>query len=125
MFQLLDKLWNPVEYDQKLFTFTASYIERVFQNIGEEKKRITNIKNLEIERCDKLKKEFKALNEFSEYNLTKYMCIKPNQNLVLYGSSYARSVLKSLGIRVAKCNNQSNECSDLDKINNLIENRIF
>ena len=125
MFQLLDLLWNPVEYDPKLFTFTATYIEAIFHTINGEKKRITTLKNLEIERCDKLKKEFKALNEFSEYNLTKYMCIKPNQSLILYGSSYARSVLKSLGIRVAKCNNQSNECSDLDTINSLTEKRIF
>ena len=126
MLQLLDLLWNPVEYDPKLFTFTATYTEATFQTIDGEMKRIMNIKNLEIERCDKLKKEFKALNEFSEYNLTKYMCIKPNQNLVLYGSvADINKELKSLGIRVSKCNNQINECYDIDKINNLIENRVF
>ena len=126
MFRLLDLLWNPVEYDPKLFKFTATYTEVTYQIIDGVKKRIVNIKNLEIERCDKLKNEFKALNEFTEYNLTKYMCIKPNQNLILYGTTAdIRNDLKSLGIQVSKCNNQSNECYNFDKINNLIENRIF
>ena len=126
MFQLLDLSWNPIEYDPKLFVFNATYTEATFQMIDGEMKRIINIKNLEIERCDKLKKEFEALNEFSEYNLTKYMCIKPNQSLILYGSiSDSRSNLKTLGIQVLKCDNQTNECSGLDTINNLIEKRIF
>ena len=127
MFQLLDLLWNPVEYDPKLFTFTATYIEAIFHTINGEKKRITTLKNLEIERCDKLKKEFKALSEFSEYDLTKYMCIKPNQKLILYGTATdIHSDLKSLEIKLSKCNNQlNNNCYNLDEINKLIENRMF
>ena len=126
MFQLLDKLWNPVDYDPKVFTFTVIYIEGIFQNIDGISKRITNLKNLEIERCDKLKKKYKALNEFSEYNLTKYMCIKPNQNLILYGTANdILNNLNSLEIRLSKCNNKTNECYNLDKINDLIKNRVF
>ena len=125
MFRLLDLLYNPVDYDPKLFTFTATYTETIYTIINGEKKRINNIKNLEIERCDKLKKEFKELNELSEYNLTKYMCIKPNQNLILYGSATdIHNDITSLGIQVSKCDNQTNECFDLDMINNLIEKRI-
>ena len=126
MFQLLDKLWNPVDYDPKVFTFTVIYIEGIFQNIDGISKRITNLKNLEIERCDKLKKKYKALNEFSEYNLTKYMCIKPNQNLILFGiAKDIHSDLKSLKIKLSKCNNKTDECYSLDKINDLIKNRVF
>ena len=126
MFQLLDLSWNSVEYDPKLFTFSATYTEVDFQSIDGVKKRIINIKNLEIERCDKLKKEFEALNEFSEYNLTKYMCIKPNQSLILYGStSDVNKEVSSLSIQLSKCNNKSTECYNVDKINNLINNRIF
>ena len=127
MFQLLDLLWNPVEFDPKLFVLTVTFTEATFQTVDGEKKRVTNIKNLEIDRCDKLKKEFKILNEFSEYNLTKYICIKPNQNLSLYGSpDDVHNDLKSLAIRVSKCKNQLNDkCSDSNMINNLIENRIF
>ena len=40
MFQLLDLLWNPVEYDPKLFAFTVTYTETIFQIIDGEKKRI-------------------------------------------------------------------------------------
>ena len=126
MFQLVDLLWNPVEYDPKLFTFTASNIEASFQNIGGETKRVTNIRNLEIERCDKLKKEFIELDEFFEYDLTKYMCIKPNQNLILYGSATdTHSNLKNLEIKLSKCNDQLNNCYDLDTFNKIIKNRIF
>ena len=125
MFQLLDLLWNPVEYDPKLFTFIATYTETFFQTINGEKKRMNNIRNLEIERCDKLKKEFKVLNKLPEYNLTKYMCIKPNQNVILLGSATdIHSDLKSLGILVSKFNNQRNESSSAD-VNTVIENRIF
>ena len=126
MFQLLDLYWNPIEYDPKLFTITAKYIETIFENINGVKTRNINIKNLELERCDKLKKEYKALNEFLDYDLTKHMCIKPNQNLILYGSATdLHSDMKSLQIRLTKCNNLYNECYDLDVINKLIESRIF
>ena len=127
MFTLLDLYYNPVGYDPKLFTFTANYIEATFNIIDGEKKRNTSMRNLEIERCDKLKKEFKNLNEFSEYNLTKFMCIKPNQNIILYGTTTdIHNELKLLEIKVSKCNNnQLNECYDIDMTNNLIENRIF
>ena len=126
MFQLVDLLWNPVEYDPKIFTFTVNYMETSFQNIDGKIKRITNIKNVEVESCDKLKKDYKILNEFYEYDLTKYMCIKPNQNLILYGTaSDIYSNLKTIEIQLLKCNNQQNKCNDLDEINKFFDNRMF
>ena len=126
MFDLLDLYWNPVDYDPKLFTFSVIYTETTFRTINGERKRITINQELETERCDKLKKDFKVLDELSQFNLTKYWCIKPNQSLVIYGSaSDIRNDMKSLSILVSRCNNETNECSDFDTINNILEKRIF
>ena len=127
MFQLLDLTWNPVEYDPRIFTVSGTYTEAMNQIIDGKSKRITKVRNIEFERCDKLKKEYKSLSEFIHYNLTNYMCIKPNQSLILYGTATdIYSGLKTFEIHVSKCNNITNhDCYNSDFIDDLIENRIF
>ena len=127
MFQLLDMTWNPVEYDPRIFTISASYNEAMFEKVDGKQKRNTIIREIEFERCDKLKKEYKILSEFTQFNLTDYLCLKPNQSLILYGtSSNIYSNLKTFEIHVSKCNNLTNgNCYSSDFIDSLMEKRMF
>ena len=124
LLQLLDKTGNVMEYDIKLFSFSAIYNQFILENIDGEIKRINKKINLEIERCDLLKKIFPALDNFSNYNLTKYMCIKPNQSLILFGiSDDLNNNYKSLEIKINKC--EGNNCYNSKIMEDLIENSIF
>ena len=109
LIQLLDKNGNNVEYDTKLFSFNAIYNQATFEELDGKIKRINKVNNLEIERCDKLKKFIPGLNNFYKYNLTRFMCIKPNQNIILSGMvDDLKSNYKSLEININKC--RGNNC---------------
>ena len=124
LLQLLDKTGNELEYDTKLFYFNATYIQTIFENINGKEKRMNKQINLEIERCDKLKKNFSALENFSNYNLTQFMCIKPNQSIILFGmSDDLNSNYKTLQIKINKC--IGNNCYDSKIVENIMENSIF
>ena len=122
--QLLDKTGNIMEYNTKLFYFNVTYTQTIFENINGEIKRINKKINLEIERCDKLKKIFPAFRNFTNYNLTKFMCIKPNENLILSGTADdLNSNYKSLEITINKC--KGNNCYNSKILEDIIENSIF
>ena len=124
LIQLLDKTGNVMEYDTKIFSFSASYIQTIIENINGVSKRITKQTNLEIERCDKLKKIIPGLDNFYEYNLTQFMCIKPNQSIILYGIvDDLNNDYKSLKITINKC--RGNNCYNSKIVENIMENSIF
>ena len=124
LLQLLDKTGNGMEYDTKLYSFSVTYYETIFEDISGEMKRTNKQTKLEIERCDKLKKFIPALGNFSNYDLTKFMCIKPNQSIILYGmSDDLNSNYKSLGIKIDKC--KGNNCYNSKLIEEIMENSIF
>ena len=124
LLRLLDKTGNDMEYDAKLFYFSATYIQSIFENIDGESKRINKRINLEIERCDKLKKFIPALGNFSNYNLTKFMCIKPNISIILVGmADDLNNNYQSLQIKINKC--KGNNCYNSKIMEDKIENSIF
>ena len=124
LLQLLDKTGKVMEYDTKLFSFIAIYNQAILENINGEIKRISKRINLEIERCDKLKKIMPALDNFSNYNLTNFMCIKPNESLILFGmSDDINNNYKSLEIKINKCG--GNNCYNSKIVENILENSIF
>ena len=124
LLQVFDKTGNSMEYDTKLFSFSASYIHTAYENVNGEVKRRYKQTILEIERCDKLRKFIPDLDNFSGYNLTKFMCIKPNQSLILYGlMDSINSNYKILKITIDKC--KGNNCYNSKIIEDKMEYSIM
>ena len=126
LLQLLDKKGNSMDYDTKLFSFNVFYIQTIFENVNGVTKRKNEHSNVEVERCDKLKKFFPVLNDFPNFNLTQFMCIKPNenQNLILSGiADDLNSNYKSLEVKVNKC--KGSDCYNSKIIENIMDNSIF
>ena len=110
LFTLYDDKGNNYKDDPKLYNFTVSQIEQIYNKDGTGKQIIRKI---EIERCDHLVKSFELLNYFSNYNLTEYMCIKPGQNLTAYGIlGDTFNNYEGFKIYLNKCNNKKNNCHD-------------
>ena len=84
LFQMINDKGKVIEMDEKLFEMKAYNMEqtiRMYEN-GTRKRKVTNT-ILELERCDKI---FTNESEYySELNLSRYICIKPNQNLTAFG----------------------------------------
>ena len=123
LFSLYDDKGNNYEDDLKLYHFSAEKIEQIYTKEG---KSIKTYKPIEFERCDKLVNSFELLNYFSDYNLTKYTCIKPGQNLTAYGvlgdtfNNYA-----GFRIYINKCNNEKSDCYDKDIIEQKLKKNLL
>ena len=104
LFALADNNGNPLKLDSKIFEFSVVLSEYV-QNfdINGNSNIIYTEKEIEIERCDNLT-GFVDFSYFSEYNISYFKCIKPNQNLTINGTyGDIMSGYKSLKIIIKKC----------------------
>ena len=96
-------------------------MESTFQiENGKRTKGLTNTK-LEFEKCDNL---FANKSEYSELNLSTYLCIKPGQNLTAYGLlGDANNAFKGLRIYINKCS--GSDCYNISEINKKLRNSKF
>lgn len=107
LFQLANDYGEIIELDEKLFEFKAYDIELIIQKGNNEKRKATIVnKQLELETCDKV------LTNQSEYysslNLSKYICIKPGQNITSYGLlGDMINGFKGFRIYINKCSGKS------------------
>ena len=119
MFGLLDTNSKLLSINQEIFSLsvwikTLNPVNNSFSNI--------NFTRIEIESC--LNSEYiKLYPDMKQYNLEKYLCIKPNQNIELRGR-YGDSIngFSSLNIYFGHC--ISVEClqNRLNEINNVLTN---
>ena len=105
------------------YEFAVSKAEVIYKRDenGKKKNRIVNTE-LEIEKCDKV-----YLNEreyFSELNLSKYICVKPGQNLTSYGLlGDMNNAYKGIRIYINKCN--GTDCYNDSVIETKLNNAKF
>ena len=107
-----NKLFEIEAYD---FEMTLSTEEDGFKG----KKLISN--KLELEKCDKI---LSNLSEYSELNLSRYICIKPGQNLTSYGLlGDINNPFKGIRIYINKC--RSSNCYNTSEIAKKLNNAKF
>ena len=90
---------------------------------GEDGTKIRDIRNtkLEFEKCDKL---FSNMSEYSELNLSRYICIKPDHNLTAYGLiGDMNNPFKGIRMYINKC--KGPDCYDTNEIVKQINNVKF
>ena len=121
LFALADNYGNPLKLNSKIFEFSAVLSEYVQNSdINGNSNIIYTEKEIEIERCDNLT-EFVDFSYFSEYNISYFKCIKPNQNLTINGTyGDIMSGYKSLKINIKKCT--MNNCYNDTFIESYISN---
>ena len=122
LFTLADNNGNPIQINSKIFEFSVVSSEYVQKNDINGNSHIINIeKDIEIERCDNLTDKI-DFSYFSEYNLSYFTCIKPNQNLTIKG--IFRDIIsgfKHFRINIKKCNNLIN-CYSNEYIDSFVYN---
>ena len=83
LFQLINDKGKVIEEDDKLFEIKAYTMEQTTKvENGTKKKKIINTP-LEFGTCDKIYSN--ESEYFGNFNLSKYICAKPGQNLTSYG----------------------------------------
>ena len=123
LFQVVNSRGQTIEEDSKLFEIKAYTVEQIIKidENGKKKNRIVNTE-LEIEKCDKV-----YLNEteyFSELNLSKYICVKPGQNLTSYGLlGDMNNDYRGVRIYINKCN--GSDCYNNSVIETKFHNAKF
>ena len=111
-----------MDLDKKLFQLEAynmeSFVE-IYEN-GTKRRRVTNT-IVELERCDKV---YSNILEYSELNLSNYICIKPGQNMTAFGLLGDKlNPYKGLRIYINKCSGQ--DCYDDTEIAKQFHNAKF
>ena len=107
--------------DKKLISIEAYNTEMsiIYEN-GISKKKFSNTK-LELEQCDKI---LSNQSEYYELDLSRYICIKPGQNLTTYGLvGDINYPFKGVRIYINKCN--GSDCYDTKEIIKKINNAKF
>ena len=107
--------------DKKLISIEAYNTEMsiIYEN-GTSKKKFSNTK-LELEQCDKI---LSNNSEYYELDLSRYICIKPGQNLTTYGLvGDINYPFKGVRIYINKCS--GSDCYDTNEIIKKINNAKF
>ena len=120
LFQLIDNAGQIIEIDNKLFEFKAYDMEWIVEKDenGKDRYSVINTK-LEMDQCDKV-----LTSNFSEYltdfNLSKYYCIKPGQNITSYGYlGDMNNGYKGFRVYLNKCNSKKDCYEDIIIIQKL------
>ena len=119
MFGLLDTNSKLLSINQEIFSLsvwikTLNPVNNSFSNI--------NFTRIEIESC--LNSEYiKLYPDMKQYNLEKYLCIKPNQNIEILGR-YGDSIngFHSLNVYFGHCSSEECIKNNLDDINRILFN---
>ena len=123
LFALADSNGNPLELNSQIFEFSVVLSEYI-QNydIYGNSYIINSEKEIEIERCDNLT-DIIDFSYFSEYNISNFKCIKPNQNITINGTfGDITTGFKSLKIYIKRCNKKIKNCFTNQYINSYINN---
>lgn len=125
LFQLIDNTGEMMELDDKLYEFKAYDMEWLVEYDQDGKKNY-KVKNteLKIDQCDKV------LTDNSEYlselDLSKYICINPDQNTTSYGYlGDMNNGYKGFRIYLNKCNINKANCYDDTTILSSLQNIKF
>lgn len=122
LFELTNDYGQLIDIDHKLFVIEAYNTEMeiiIFENGTTQKKFINN--KLELEKCDKI---FSNQSEYSELNLSRYICIKPGQNLTSFGLvGDINYPFKGIRIYINKCS--GSDCYDTTEIIKKLNNAKF
>ena len=123
-FQLIDAKGNPINYDLQLYEYKIIETEYYSLNINYENKYIKySEKEIEYEKCENLIGKNKLHNYFKDYNISNMFCIKPNQNISVYGKSDdILNGFKDIKLYINKYNNSSHGIIDIDFINEMLSN---
>ena len=127
LFSLSNSEGEYIEFDEKLFTFSVfdTNYKKLINTKGKNEFQLVNTK-IDIERCDKIRDKNPLFNYFSNYNLSHYMCIKPGQNLTMYGRfGDQENGYKGFGIYIDRCHYDLKNCYELNYINNLLSDVKF
>jgi len=122
LFQMTNSNNKIMELDKKLFELVAYNMECTvtkYEN-GTTKRKVTNT-IVELEKCDKI---YSNQTEYSELNLSNYICIKPGQNMTAFGLLGDKiNPYKGLRIYINKCNGP--DCYDDSIIEKEFHNAKF
>ena len=122
LFQMTNSNNRVMDLDRKLFELVAYNMEcsvTKYAN-GTSKRRVTNTL-VELEKCDKI---YLNKSEFSELNLSNYICIKPGQNMTSFGLLGDKiNPYKGLRIYINKCS--GSDCYSDDEIEKQFHNSKF
>ena len=101
LFKLTDDKGKNLELDNKLYSIEAFNIEMVLTTQNGEKQSNVIKTKLDLEKCDKI---YTNVAEYSELNLSSYICIKPEQNLTSFGLlGDHNNPFKGIRIYINKC----------------------
>ena len=85
-----------------------------------KKKKVKNTK-IELEKCDKI---YSNETEYSDLNLSRYICIKPGQNLTAYGLlGDVNNAFRGIRIYINKCS--GSDCYDSSVVTKQLHNAKF
>ena len=103
LFQLINDKGKVTNKDDKTFFMEAYIMEQSiiqYEN-GTRKKKVKNTK-IEMDECDKI---YANETEFAGLNLSRYICIKPGQNLTAFGLlGDPNNAYRGIRIYINKCN---------------------
>ena len=128
-FKLIDSNGTDIDYDPKIYNFSA-YVVKAKNIENQQSASFINIERhkIEFENCD-LNPYYKEFEKYSQdYNYSKFLCIKPNQDIKMYGVyGELRHEFSMLKISLNKCkkNNDEKECYSKDEINNRLKGAVF
>ena len=122
LFQLINEKGKVTNKDDKAFVIEAYTMEQSitkYEN-GTTKKKVKNTK-IEMIECDKI---YSNETEFTGLNLSKYICIKPGQNLTAYGLlGDPNNIYKGIRIYINKCSGDN--CYSDSEISKKLHNIKF
>ena len=124
LFQLVDSSGKEIDDTEQIYEFKAYDMESVSEYTSSGKKYSKAIsKELEMDYCDNI--ILNNIDYFSELDLSKYICIKPGQNITSYGFLGDMSNgYKGIRIYLNKCSNKT-YCHDEDRIRTELQNSKF
>ena len=122
LFQLINDKGKVIEEDDKLFEIKAYTMEQTTKvENGTKKKKIINTP-LEFGTCDKIYSN--ESEYFGNFNLSKYICAKPGQNLTSYGLlADMNNGFRGIRIYINRCS--KSDCYEESVINKKLHNAKF
>ena len=122
LFQLINDKGKVANKDDKTFFMEAYIMEQSiiqYEN-GTRKKKVKNTK-IEMDECDKI---YANETEFAGLNLSRYICIKPGQNLTAFGLlGDPNNAYRGIRIYINKCNGSN--CYSDSEISKKLHNIKF
>ena len=128
-FTMLSSSGKFLQYDKKLLDYKIQelnwyYVPDEFGNPVMK----NEIRNIKFELCKKIMNETNYFDFLSGYIGQENLCIKPNQNLILKGTSGdGINGFRAITIEINRCNNETmnGQCYDNNYINRVLDDYYF